>query len=352
MMVHDSTDTLIWLLDPGEPDVCAAVLRRLYGRSREDGAVCLLRERMLQEEPCSSLLAAQSEDGSWRGSRLYTPKHHSTFYVLKVLGDWGLDKSHPGVRRGAEFAFRFQGREGEVYQIRQADGGPPARQLPVPCVTSRLAAYLVRLGYAGDPRVHRAFAHLESRQRPDGGWSCTGRSEPVATDTAEGCVPMAMSVLLLARSLREEGVDLRKHEEMWTRAQRWTTEQLVKQLEGIQPDRTPRDHWSLLSYPCFTFDLIDALHVLLDTATTGRDREAAERGFHWLEAKAGPGGRWPLERWPYRPPVPVGRRGQANKWITLRALEVLQRADRLEVPHLSQVAAAGMGFPALPEPSR
>jgi len=335
--VIDVARTVRWLLDPVHPAVRAATLRRLYGLGRNNRRLRELQRRAFESSEAASLFARQAQDGSWHGPRLYTPKHSSTFWTLKLLGDWGLDRSFEQVERAAEFAFQFQGRDGEFYQMRRASGGPPLRLLPVPCVTSRAACYLVRLGYAGDERVRRAVGHLEGRQRLDGGWSCTGNSEPAGTETERPCTSMTVSFLLLAEALREEGFAEVVTPDAHGRALQCALRDFAKRMEGLADGRGADADWMLLEHPVFTHDLADALRLFAPGARTDVDRAAVDRAVEALIEKADGLGRWPLERSPRRPPVPSGPKDRPNRWVTLRAVEALVRAGRLDIPPLRSV---------------
>lgn len=303
-----------WLLSQGSPGLRARTKEWLLGLPRDHPSVAEERRQYRRDPALARLLAGQAPDGSWGGRYLYVPKHHSTFHVLAVLAEMGLDRGFPEVERAAEFALTFQASNGEVYECRKAGGGKPSRERPVPCVTGRLMASLAQLGYAEDPRVRRGIEYLLSTQRPDGGWSCEGRAMPRGSESEQPCLGMTAGFLALAESVPGlPGLKAAK------RARDLVGSFYFKDPKGYHVANT----WAKLNHPASMLDLAAVGRTLL---TLGHKSPALKRGADYLMTRRNPDGTWPLDGHPYRPPVGPGRRGQPHPWVTLRVLRFLKAA--------------------------
>ena len=75
-----------------------------------------------------------------------------------------------------------------------------------------------------------------------------------------------------------------------------------------------------------------------------------DRAWKLLDSKADKEGRYPLEWTPAQSPWKVGRRGTANKWITLYALLALKAAGRyVEIDDDAHRKRRGMPFNEEPD---
>jgi hypothetical protein len=84
--------------------------------------------------------------------------------------------------------------------------------------------------------------------------------------------------------------------------------------------------WLRLAFPWFVdYSVLRGLWVL---TRLGVQDERMEDALKWLQQARLPDGRWPLESTPYgRMQANLGRKGQPSKWITLKALQVLERTQ-------------------------
>lgn len=72
-------------------------------------------------------------------------------------------------------------------------------------------------------------------------------------------------------------------------------------------------------------DFLEILEVLLDLGVSDdRMKDAIEL----LKSKQLPNGRWPLDKEISNLPTTFGKKGQENKWVTLRALRVLSKIEK------------------------
>lgn len=170
--------TLIPLLlaDPS-PSLRLLVLRDLLNRSEDDEE--LLELTALQEEDPSiqKFLSLQNEDGSWRGGEGggdILGQIRLTAQALMGLGYFGLNAEHSAVKKGAEFIFAQQRKDGSWSLVTPGallDGA--ARDIKYHMIPLQTALPLLGLawaGYAADPRAEDAYNWLLNEELPQGGW--------------------------------------------------------------------------------------------------------------------------------------------------------------------------------------
>jgi hypothetical protein len=109
----------------------------------------------------------------------------------------------------------------------------------------------------------------------------------------------------------------------------------VEFLLGIDPltaaypttdNRPPSRSWWTFGFPIFyVTDLLQLAQALVNLGLRGDVRLA--NLLDYIAAKSDSSGRWPLEYvYGSKTWANFGRKGQPNKWVTLRALRVLQAA--------------------------
>jgi hypothetical protein len=161
-----------WLLE-GEPFVRYRTLIDLMNRPANDREVLDAKNSIIACGPVRRILDRQNNDGYWgEPSDIHTwwPRKDTTFWVLGVLGDFGLDRSHRKIASACEYVFSTQ------FQGGGFGWAPPPT--PGDCFTGILAESLAKLGYTSDQRLTNAYGWLLNRQRLDGGFWCKNTGLP------------------------------------------------------------------------------------------------------------------------------------------------------------------------------
>ncbi len=344
-----SSDLIRWLLDPADPPVRYVALRRLLERGEEDPEVAAARAAIAHSPLVERIFRRQAPGGWWGDpASPYQPKYKGTYWTLMVLGHLGLSREDERVRRAVEYLFGFQqpdggfpeaGPEGarrayaHVAERRRARGQePPAEaafvadhihQVTYSCLTGKVAAALLRLGYGDGPRLWRAVEWLASVQNADGGWLCPYWRAHVRD--RHGCFHGTIAALEAFAEVPEE----RRSPAVQQAAVRGCEFLLAHCL--YRADRHGYEvinhHWLELSFPWLGYDILYGLYVL--TRLGCRDERMAD-ALGVLAAKRAADGKWLLESTPEgRLQAGLGRRGEPNKWVTLNALYVLDRQGLL-----------------------
>lgn len=284
------TDPLPWLLERENPSARYLTLRHLLDRPEADPEVATTRAAISGAEPAASILAAQWPGGYWvKPDRGYSPKYRATVWQILFLAQLGASPE-ARIRRACEFVWTYS---------RGADGLFAPHQRPrlrdLGLLNGALIWALIRFGYAADPRmveVLNGLATLPLMELLD----------------ADG-VPATVWLLRGLQSLPQRLAPLNAFQQ-----------QALDFLVGCLPPPSDSPWWRL-TFPLT--DVIDVVEVVSALSAQRRDdpRVAATLERVWERQE---GSRWPLECAPGKTWGSFGNVGEANKWVTIRVLRVLQ----------------------------
>ncbi len=346
-----NAEVIAWLLEPNNPSVRYLTLRYLLGRSEEDLEVQAARVTVFGSQAVKRILAKQDPEGFWGDpDSPYLPKYKSSYWTLMVLGYLRLRKEDEGVSKAAEHLFGFQqpnggfaecGEEGarREYEIvarrrrasrrnlPQEDAFVPdyIHQMTLSCLTGNVVAALLHLGYTDDSRVWQAIDWLVDIQNADGGWLCPYWKAHIK-DT-HSCFYGTICPLEAFAEIPAERRSPKVQEAVSRGAEFLLMHRLYKgDHHGF---RTINPKWLNLAFPWFYgYDILRGLWVL---TRLGYSDKRMEDALAVLREKRTREGSWILESTPYgRMQVNLEKKGHPSKWITLHALWVLKRMDRLE----------------------
>lgn len=305
-----STDAalLAWLLD-ADPAIRWQVLRDLADAPAD--VVAAERARVAREGWGTRLLGQQHADGEW-GDGIATPRWWSNMYTLLYLRDLGVEPADARVRAA-------------IARVRDhVTWGPEFGDSPFfegevePCINGRILALGAYFGARSDRLVDR----LLGEQLHDGGWNCQapGRSTRSSFHSTI-CVLEGLLAFEEAFGAAPAIADARKRGESYLLERR-----LLRRLstgEVIDP------LWTQLAAPTlWHYDVLRALDYLraAEVRREARMDEAVAIVRGWRQAD----GRWLLDvrhRNTLHEEL-FGDVGAPNRWITLRALRVLDWYDR------------------------
>ena len=311
---------LDWLLEEEQPSVRYLALRDLLGRSERDSEVRAARARISKAGWAAEILAHREPGGWWVSpARIYTPKYLSTNWMMLVLSDLGLSRSHPAIQESCELWMKRSSAQDGGFAI----NGAAKSHL---CYIGNMTRALLRFGYDDDARVRSALDWLVRNQAALGGWSCWGSGRNL--DSWEGlsafaAYPKAKWTAAMTRAV-EKGAEF------------FLERELYRQGDHYEP-------WFRFHYPAhYYYDLLVGLDLLTSLGFTEDPR--LRFALAHLQKKRRPDGRWNLDavhpdiegpsadwcaRHPKHRPVPFALEavGRPSKMITLIASRVLARRD-------------------------
>lgn len=317
-------DLLAWLLEPEDPSARYLTLTELLGRSADDRDVITAQAAIPGADPARSILEAQfpgsdamrGGGGYWvRPGTGYSPKYRATVWQVIFLAQLGAPSIEP-IRDACKHVLahsRWPAGQGGGAEGRFV-AGQEARTA-VNCLNGNLLWALGRFGYADDPDVieaRQATAQVVARY----GFTCH----------YNGGLPCAWGDIKVLRAFLEIPPE-RRTQEVRAAIKRGVELLLdVPLVEARYPTRGQvSQRWFKLGFPlAYHSDVLEALAVL--TQAGQGEHACVQQGIQWLLAKQDQAGRWALEQVPGKMWASFGQVGQPNKWVTLRALKLLEFA--------------------------
>jgi len=339
-------ETLDWLLEPENPAVAVVTRRTLLGEE-DDSAAEALWARRNEYPPIAAILAAQLEDGSWMAPSQDYRKYQGSLWQIHLLGELWADGGDPRVRRAVEYAFSRQLPDGSWSASNMRANGSIA------CLTSNVARALARMGWARDERVLAALEGIVALWRELGYIDCRWGLEsqlngychmltvkellflgevphdvwpPGAEELRDACVA----------KLREKSVfrslplEAQEFNDVYWSARAGQRDGLREHFLAEHPELHYKEKagWLRFGYPLsYNSDALEALWAL---ARIGEEpRSEYEPAVDVVRAKADTRMRWALKNsFNGKMLADVEVKGQPSKWLTLRALQVLEWAEK------------------------
>ena len=314
--VQPSQAVLDWLLD-SDPAIRWQVLRDLTDAS--DEVVAVERARVGAEGWGAEVLALQGADGAWDG-RAWNPGWDSTMHALWLLWLFGLDPASDPAQKALKLVREKVTWKGSGPP--QCDGNAYFEGEIEPCINGQVAAAGAYFGQDVVGLIDR----LLGEQLDDGGWNCEAENGStrgsfntticvlealLAYEQTFGAVPAVTAA-------RESGQDYLLDRKLFKR---------LSTGETIAEDRMSGADWAQFSFPgWWQYDVLRGLDYLRSAGV--EPDEQVQEAIELVLAKRGEDGRWTLDvTYDGINMLDMGERvGQPNRWITLRALRVLQWA--------------------------
>lgn len=299
---------LVWLLD-ADPAIRWQVMRDLTNAPAE--AIAAERSRVAVEGWGPRVLDQQRPDGQW-GDGIATPHWWSNLYTLLFLRDLGLDPDSPRVRAAIDLV-----RDNVTWGPEFGDS-PFFEGEVEPCINGRVVALGAYFGERSDRLVDR----LLSEQLADGGWNCEAERGSVRSSFHTTiCVLEGLLAFEQAFGVAAATTDARRRAEEYLLARRL----LRRRSTGDVIDPS----WTRLAFPpLWHYDVLRALDYLRATGVQADAR--VEEAVAAIVERRQHDGRWLLDV-RHRNTLYeelAGVVGEPNRWITLRALRVLEWAGR------------------------
>jgi len=301
---RSSNDPVIdWLLD-ADPSIRWQVMRDLTDTPRE--IVVAERARVSSEGWGARLLDQQRADGQW-GDGVAVPFWWSNMYTLVFLRDLGVDPASERVRTAID-RVRDHVTWGSEF------GNSPFFEGEVePCINGRVVA----LGASFGERSDRLVDRLLGEQLADGGWNCEAERGSVRSSFHTTiCVLEGLLAFEHAFGAAATVADARR------RAQEYLLDRRL--LRRMSTGEIIEPAWTQFAFPpLWHYDLLRALDYLRAAGVPPDSR--VDEAVAIVVERRQQDRRWRLDvrhRNTLHEEL-AGEVGAPNRWITLRALRVL-----------------------------
>jgi hypothetical protein len=248
----------------------------------------------------------------------YSPKYKATVWQIIFLGAMGVP-SNESVMRAIEYVLSHSCLPDGRFSARKDDKGA------LPCLNGNLLRALFQFGCTDDPRVakaRQAMAAQIARDRFCCRYNAPAESRP---SQMSGGLPCAWGAIKCLGALTTPSPARRMPEEQ-TAIQQAVKFLLAYDLaDGDYPTATePSPVWHKFGFPLgYTSDVLEALEVLLQ-AGVPPNHPRLQTARSLVLSKQDAQARWLLEYTPGRTWASFGPLGKPSKWVTLRALRVLE----------------------------
>jgi len=345
--------TVDWLCSEENPAVAALTLRGLLGDTGSPRARELWAQRNAYE-PVSTILGQMRPDGSWDTPERDYQKYGGNLWQVHFLGELFADGDDERVRTAASYAFSRQLPDGSW----SCNGRASAT---IPCLTANVGRALARLGFARDVPIARALGYCVSLHDAFGCLTCgipEREGQPAgewgaSSSTLNGYCHMLAPKLLLflaevprdlwpegAERLRNECVRVLREKEVFRSLPEEAREFFDVYYSAKAAERTglrerylqnhpvlhykPKPGWLRFGYPLsYNSDALEALPALALHGEPARPEYAPSLAA--VRSAADGEMRWKLRNsFNGKMRADVEEKGKPSRWITWRALTVLQ----------------------------
>lgn len=331
------TQALPWLLEPNpaNPGVRYFALRDLLGLPTDDLEVRQARANNMATGAIPAILAAQHPEGYWvKPGSGYSPKYQGGDWQIILLAELGADPADERVQRGCDYLLRHNLATTGAFSVNRLSA--PSGVLH--CLNGNLVYALIKLGYAADPRVQSAITW--QAQAIIGHEAITyyasGTSGPGFACGVNGGLPCGWGANKALKAF--SAIPPEQRGPLVQQAIEIGVEFLFSRDPAVADypysDRVSMT-WFKLGFPLsYWSDVLESAAVLAELGYA--DDPRLDPAIQFILDKQVAPGRWKLENslngkmW-----LDIEKRGKPSKWVTLRALRVLQRRTRWEKQDVS-----------------
>jgi len=273
------------------------------------------------------ILAKQNSDGTWETpTEFYTAKYKGTSWQLIILAELGVDATDNRVRKACEFILEnSQHHKSRGFSMAKAEKTGGGRQSGViPCLTGNMVWGLIRMGYLEDPRVQNGINWITTYQRFDDGEGAPKGwpyDKYVMCFGKHTCHMGAVKALKALAEIPANKRDSKTEATIKNGVEYFLKHHIFKRSHDLS--KVSKPGWLHFGFPLMYQD--DALEVLGLLTKLGYKDQRMQEAVDLVVSKQDALGRWNLEStFNGRFQVSIERKGEASKWVTLKALKALK----------------------------
>jgi hypothetical protein len=337
--------TIDWLLEPENPAVAVLTRSALLGE-KDDKATTSLWARRNEYPPVSAILEAVHEDGSWDVPSRDYQKYRGSLWQVHLLGELHANPDDERVRRGIDYAFSRQLDDGSWSASNARPDGSIA------CLTANVGRALARLVGGDNERVVAGVRYLADLYRDLGIVDCRQGRDYQLNGYCHMLTPKVLLYLAEVPSekwpegteaLRDECVAKLRDKQVYRCLPEESREfnDVIWSLpsskrEGVRekflaqhPELHYKDKpgWLRFGYPLsYNSDALESLAALAGIGEAMRPEY--QPAVDLVRSTADKDMRWPMRNTLNTKMYgDIEAKGEPSKWLTLRALRVLDWAE-------------------------
>jgi hypothetical protein len=332
--------TLAWLLeeDIQNPGPRLFALKDLSSKPPGSQTLADAQRVVMQRGPVPAILENMHEEGYWiKPGPGYNPKYQSTVWSFILLAQLGADPDDARVRKAGNYILDHARATNGAFTLTGAPSGA------INCLGGNLTAALIDLGFHGDPRLETAMEWLARTTTGEGMASMGSKdaklryyksstSGPVFECAANNKLPCAWGGLKVMSAFSR--ISDTSRSPLLNKAIEVGVDFFLSR-DPAQADypmgwsEKPNRSWWKLGYPIFyVSDFLQTLEVLSSLGYAHDPR--LDNAYQMLLEKQNEQGRWCME-YSYNGKMltTIEKKGEPSKWVTLRALRVLNRRTKI-----------------------
>ncbi len=290
------------------------ILTELLDYSLDNESVVEQKKQIPDSKSVKKIIDKMHPDGYWLQTNPRTKKtvgdgveygsFASTHFCLSYLSELGMTKEHPAIEKAADRYLSLQKEDGDFWNN-------------MSCLTGYNIRTFIKLGYRDDERIQKSIDLLLNTERADGGYLCEMHEKK--SKKKKSCVRGAAKVLLALSELPE----YREHPRCKKLVDYFLNRNGIynsKLTEFISRDI------NVFSFPLTwgtnTWEILMALSKM----GFGND-ERLDNAWKLLANRQLKNGFYPLDTTPAQCPWKVGKKGDANPWVTFYVLLAIKYKD-------------------------
>ncbi|MBN2240229.1 MAG: hypothetical protein JW712_10685 [Dehalococcoidales bacterium] len=311
-----NSEAVNWLFEKENPSIRYRTLTELLDRPPDDAEVIEAFNEIPDSKPVLKILSKMHPDGYWLvlnkskgesiGDGVEYSDFNTTHFCLAYLSELGLTGDNPQVQKATD-----------RYLDLQRDDGDFLRHFS--CLYTYNIRTFIRLGFKDDPRVRKTIELLLSTERPDGGYLCDMHEGKYKTKPVKSCIRGTVKALLAFSELPE----YHEHPRCKELVQYFLNRDCLFRSNDLT---TPVNGGMVTTRFPITWrtSLTEILYAISKMGYG--DNEHVKRAWALLDTKKDDPGRYVLDWTPSQVQklFKIGKRGEANKWVTLYALLALK----------------------------
>ena len=322
-MTTDFSPIIDWLLAAQEPWVVYNTLIDLTGANANSVPARKAYQAMQKHPRVTALIEALD---TWPPeeplSKAYDPQ--DSIWKLNTLADFGLRRDDKRIAAIAKRIFAAQATEGGFLHG-GFDHTKSWDTRPYICIAHVMTYALARFDYLDDPRLQKAYDHIKTWQRLDGGWHPNPINLPGNEREAAPSCPFGTVNVLRAMVVHPE---LQKSKAA-THAAEFLLDCWGRRAEPYRPVGFGiGSTWDKVQYPFVQYQLLKTIDTLSQVPAIRKDARFQEM-LGRLASKQNTESRWTAEgiNKPWSD-FDFGQKKRPSAWITFLAVRTLIRGQQ------------------------